>query len=111
MPLDIAIAGRTDLVYRRAQWVNYAATGSREFNGKQATIITGDFRQYAGAPTSGKYQMAITAEGDLVQYIEQMTVAVEQGDNPRTMRITSQWDVSLVPNGKVDPSLFKVITR
>jgi hypothetical protein len=43
--------------------------------------------------------------------VEETNVAVGEGGNVQTVRITSQWDVNLVVGGKVDPSLFKVVLR
>jgi len=111
MPLDIAIANRSDLIYRRAQWATYTLSGSKEIAGKMAHVVSGSFRPYAGAEVIGKFQMAITDEGDLLQYIEETNVAVGDGANAQTVRITSQWDVTLAVGAKVDPALFKVVLR
>jgi len=111
MPLDIAISGRDDLLYRRAQWLTFKVIGNKEVAGRPVSLVGGDYRPYAGAEAIGKYQMAITPEGDLLQYVEETNVAVGEGGNVQTVRITSQWDVNLVVGGKVDPGLFKVVLR
>jgi len=111
MPLDIAIAARTDLVYRRAQWATYSMIGQREVNGKSANIIGGDFRQYAGAPVTGKYEMAITGDGDLLLYQEKTNVMVGEGAGARTVEVVSRWDVDLRVGATVNPSLFNVVVR
>ncbi len=111
MPLDIAIAARGDLVYRRAQWATYAVVGEKQVRGKKANLISGDFRQYSGAVVTGIYQMAVTDTGELLQYVEVTNVAVGDGPNSQTVRITSQWEVDLTINGKVDPTLFKVLVK
>lgn len=108
MPLDIAIGRREDLVYRRNQWVNYTLGGTKEIGGKTAYLVTGDYRDYAGAPSSGVYQMAITADGDLLQYVEKTKIALDS-QGAQTVTLTNQWDVNLIVNGKVDPALFKVV--
>ena len=108
-PLDIAIAAKTDLAYRRGQWVNYAAIGEKEIGGQHAFLVGGSYRQAAGGPVMGTYQMAITAEGDLLQYVEKSRFAIGNGGGTREVWITSQWDVALAVNGAVNASLFKVI--
>jgi hypothetical protein len=109
MPLDIAIAARTDLMYRRNQWVDFAAAGEKEIRGKHAYIVSGGYRQVAGGPATGTYQMAITKDGDLLQYVEKARFGVGDGAASRPVWITSQWDVELVVNGPVNQGLFKVI--
>jgi hypothetical protein len=111
MPLDIAIAAPDDLRYRRAQWATYVVNGEKEIAGKKAYLVGGDFRQYAGAPVSGRYQMAITDTGDILQYGEETNISVGEGAQAQTIKVSSQWDVNLNVNGKVDPALFKVIVR
>lgn len=111
MPIDIAIADRNDLVYRRGQWINYAPKGQKEIRGRAGTIIGGDLRGYAGGPQTGSYQMVITHEGELLQYVEVVTVKAGEDRNAPEVKITSLWDVDLKINGKVDPALFKVIVR
>lgn len=111
MPLDIAIADRNDLIYRRGQWIDYALTGQKEINGRTGSIIKGKLRMYSGAEQAGEYQMVVTKEGELLQYVEQVKVATGDGPNPPFTTITSQWNVDFKVNGKVDPALFKVIVR
>jgi hypothetical protein len=111
MPLDMAISNRDDLVYRRAQWATYRIIGTKTLSGRQARLVGGDFRPYSGADVIGKYQMAITDEGDLLQYVEESHVAVGEGAGAQTVRITSQWEVDLKVGAVVDPTLFKVVIR
>jgi hypothetical protein len=111
MPLDIAIAERTDLVFRRGQWGTYSKTGQKEVRGKIGSIIKGEFRMYAGAPPSGEFQMVVTDEGELLQYVEVVNIALSEGPNPKYQAVTSQWDVDLKINGQVDPALFKVVVK
>jgi len=70
-----------------------------------AHVIGGDWRQYADAPVSGKYQVVITNDGELVRYVRKETVAGPPGVAP--IDVTTIWDVDLKLNGKVDPSYFK----
>jgi hypothetical protein len=111
MPLDIAIAARTDLVYRRAQWATYSVLGKKELDGKSVSVIGGDFRQYAGAPVTGKFEMAVTNEGDLVQYLEKTNVMVGEGAGARSVEVISRWDVDLRVGAMVNPALFNVVIR
>ncbi|MBC8063287.1 MAG: hypothetical protein H7Y17_00530, partial [Chlorobia bacterium] len=111
-PLDIAISAPGDLVYRAGQWgKGYGKEGKKEINGKSAFLVGGEFRPYAGAEATGRYHMAITEGGELLEYIEVIKVAVGDGPNPQIVEVTSRWDVNLIINGKVDPSLFRVVSR
>lgn len=107
-PLDIAIGGRGDLVYRIGQWATREVIGTKEIGGKTVYLVGGQYRPYAGSEVIGKYQMALTPDGDLLQYVDEQVVGVE-GRNP--VKVHSQWDVQFTVDGKVDPALFKVITR
>lgn len=108
MPLDVAIGGREDLTFRIGQWATREVVGTKEIGGKSAYLVAGDYRAYSGSPVLGKFQMAITAEGDLLQYVEEQHVGVEGRD---AVKVHSQWDVQFAVDGKVDPALFKVVTR
>lgn len=108
MPLDIAIGGREDLIFRIGQWATRAVIGTKEVSGKTGYIVGGDYRAYSGSPVLGKFQITVTAEGDLLQYVEEQHVAVEGRDK---VKVVSQWDVQFAVDGKVDPALFKVVTR
>lgn len=111
MPLDIAIAFNKDLLYRRNQWATMSVTGQKDFGGKTAYLVSGDYRDYLGAQVTGKYQMAITEDGDLLQYAEDTHIAVGEGANTQTVEVTNTWDVSLKVNAPVDQALFKVIVK
>lgn len=105
MPLDIALAHPANLRYRRGQWIDHAVTGTKEIRGKTAYIVSGKYRINQGEPESGRYQMAITADGDLLQYVESIVVGV----GSKNVEIISQWDVDFTINGPVNPALFKVV--
>jgi hypothetical protein len=55
--------------------------------------------------------MAITSEGELLEYAEIMNVATTQGQGANFVKVLSTWDVNLKVNGTVDPALFKVIVK
>jgi len=105
MPLDIAIARRDDMLFRKNQWMDYAVTGKNTLRGVEGFRISGGLRENLGAAQMGSYQMVVSEEGDLLQYVEQMKVAVGEG---KSVLVTSQWDVNLKVNATVEPSLFKV---
>jgi hypothetical protein len=111
MPLDIAIAERNDLVYRRGQWMTYGNSGSKDIRGKTGYIVGGKFRMYASGPETGTYQMVITSDGELLQYVEKVNVATSQDQNPNYVTVVSQWDVDLKINGAVNAALFKVVVK
>jgi hypothetical protein len=111
MPLDIAISRLDDLKYRRNQWATMSVTGQKDVGGIRAYLVSGDYRDYLGAKVTGKYQMAITEEGDLLQYAEDTHIAVGEGANTQTVEVINTWDVSLKVNAAVDPALFKVVVK
>jgi len=106
MPLDIAISRLDDLKFRRNQWVPpYNVISQKEIRGKTAYIVQGDYRDYAGVQPTGIFQMAITADGDLLQYVQKQKLQIDG----HAIELTSQWDVDLKVNGPVDATLFKVV--
>ncbi len=109
MPLDVAIAGKDDLLYRVGQWASRALQGTKEIAGKTAFLVGGDFRPYNGTDVIGTYQMAITADGELLNYMEKQHVGVEGRPNP--VEVISNWEVRLQIDGQVNQGLFKVIVK
>lgn len=109
MPLDVAVAGKEDLLYRAGQWASRQLQGTKEIAGKTAYLVGGNFRPYNGAEVIGKYQMAITADGELLNYIEEQYIGVEGRPDP--VRIVSTWEVQLQIDGQVNQALFKVVVR
>lgn len=108
MPLDVAVGGQPDLLYRIGQWQTRSVKGKKMIGDISTYLVSGSYRPYASAEPVGTYQMAISEEGDLLQYVEEQYVAVD-GRDP--VKVHSQWDVQLKVDGKVDPTLFKVIIK
>jgi hypothetical protein len=112
-PLDIAISQHDALKAFVDQLASVADQGDATINGHTAHLIGGDWRQYADAPVSGVYQLAITDEGDLLRFILKEKVADAGLDaNGSVIRtpvidVTTTWNIDLKVNGTVDESLFK----
>lgn len=104
-PLDIAISRGDDLKFLKGQWADMEFHGKEEINGKTARLIVGAWRENPRATPSGRYQMAITDDGELLRYATQITIQIE---NVGTAQVTSVWKVNLDVNGKPNASLFTV---
>lgn len=109
VPLDIAIGRTEDLQFVRATWANLLYVGLQSVNGKECHVIRGDHRVNGSSPVSGRFEIAVTAEYDLVRY--QIIQRFAPPTNPEAMvDVLFNWDVSLEVNGTVDPKLFRVRT-
>jgi len=112
-PLDIAISRHDALKAFSDQLASVSDQGTSTINGKSAHIVTGDWRQYVDAPVSGTYQLAITDDGDLLQYILNEQVEPAGADSrggvvrmAQSISVTTTWNVDLAVNGPVDEKLF-----
>lgn len=108
MALDVAIGRREDLAFIRGQWATMQAMGSFPVREQTAFVVGGDWRPDATAPVAGTYRMAITADGDLVQYEIRQTIVVP-GSNLGPQTIVQTWDVNLSLTTKPNPDLFKLV--
>lgn len=105
-PLDVVIGRTEDLKLFRDQIVSLDDEGRDTVNGQPVRIIGGDWREYASAPPSAKYQLAITDSGDLLRYTTKEKVADPSG-KIQPVDVTTVWNVDIKVNGPVDESLFK----
>ena len=112
-PLDIAISRHDALKAFSDQLASVSDQGNTTINGKSAHIVTGDWRQYVDAPVSGTYQLAITDDGDLLQYVLNEKVDPAGADAnggvvrmTQPINVTTIWNVDLTVNGQVDEKLF-----
>lgn len=104
-PLDVAIGRTEDLKQFRDQIVSLEDQGQDTINGQTVHLVGGDWREYASAPPSAKYQIAISDAGDLLRYITKERVADPSG-KLQPVEVTTTWNVDLKVNGSVDESLF-----
>ena len=112
-PLDIAVSRRDALKAFSEQLATVNDQGAATVNGKSAHLISGDWRQYAEAPVSGTYQLAITDDGDLLRYILTERVDPAGADASggvvrmnQSIDVTTTWNVDLSVNGQIDAKLF-----
>ena len=112
-PLDILISNHGDLVAFKDQLSSLVDQGDATIYGQKAHLVGGDWRQYADAPVSGTYQMAITDAGDLLRFVLKETVS-DSGLSANgavvttpNVEVTTTWDVDLMLNGRVDEKLFQ----
>lgn len=108
-PLDLIIGRKEDLEFRRLQWATLDRLGETKIGDLDVTVIGGKYRDYGRAPVSGTYEMHIDASGQLRRYVERETVAVKVNRQDVIQQVESVWDVSIVKDGPVDQSLFKVV--
>lgn len=105
-PLRIAIGRMEDLRLFRDQWATVEIQGDEKIGGKAAFTIGGDWREYREAPISAKYQIAITADGDLLQFAQRETV--QPDPSVPAHEVITVWTAELETNPKLDPLLFKL---
>lgn len=111
-PLDIAIGRPEDLRF----WTNQLATleyrGLRAFQGQQAHVIGGAWREYGDAPNSGRYELVLSQNHDLLQYTLEIPTGVTDPATRRVVQrfnVVTRWEVRFDLDPKIDPALFKVI--
>jgi hypothetical protein len=105
-PLNFIIGRQRDLDFHRQQWASLEYQNTEKIDGKTAHLITGRWKESPADPVAtGWFQMAITAEGELMRYATKQTVQVQNFD---PVEITTTWTVKVTKDGKVDPKLFKV---
>lgn len=104
VPLDIAVGRKQDLMLFKSQIATLQDLGPATVDGQAVRLIGGDWRAYADAPVSAKYQMAITDQGDLVRYVQRELIA-DPRPNMAPIEVVSTWiarfDLSTPPDPKV----------
>ncbi len=105
-PLDIAIAGVEDLKMNRDRWATCKLAGEVEVDGKPAYRVIGDWRPVAKMLPTGKYEMIISKQGDLLRYNcqEVMNRTFKEGEKGKEKEWseTHVFDTAYVVNLKVD---------
>lgn len=110
IPEFLAIGGTDCLQAIKDQLATIAFSGTTKMDNKEVSILSGDWRYDTKHRASGKYQMFVTADGDLKRFTEQEMVALTQpGQQAAPVTVSSVWDVDLQVNAKPDESVFKVV--
>lgn len=105
-PLDIAISRTEDLQYLRGQWYTVRLDGITKVRESEAYSIIGQWKEYGDAVNpSGRFQMVIGKDGDLMRYAVEQTLEI----SGQRINVTSVWDVDLKVNVEVDQKLFKLV--
>ncbi len=109
-PLDIAIGRIEDLSHDKATWMTMQWGGKVTFNGVEANLIKGKWREYGDqvsdpAYAPGDYEMIVTDDGKLLRY----GIAQMMSGNGIQAEVNLVWDVDLRINDKPDPGLFRVV--
>ncbi|MBI5706189.1 MAG: hypothetical protein HZC36_04280 [Armatimonadetes bacterium] len=105
-PLDIAISRTEDLQYLRGQWYTVRVDGVTKVRDVEAYSISGQWKEYGDADhPSGRFQMLIGKEGDLMRYVIEQTLDL----GGQRFNVTSLWEVDLKVNVEVDQKLFKLV--
>lgn len=103
--LDIVMSRPEDLRYLRNQWATLEILREVEIAGKKATVVGGRWRQDDGSTANGSYEISISAEGELLRYVQREPFVVDK----RTVYAVYTYDVDVRINEKPKPELFKVI--
>jgi hypothetical protein len=112
VPLDIAIGRHEDLQHDVLTWMTVQSGGKVTVDGVEANSVIGKWRPYGEASNDannapGQYELDITDDGKLVRYI--ILQYIRDPRNGNTVNLTETWKVNLVPGGKPDAALFKLI--
>lgn len=106
-PLDMAL-GRPEVIRQVLdQWATMTLEGETKVGDKMAYVISGDWREDAKKPVTGKFWIVVSPSGDLHRYQTRETVSFDQALGPQV--VDSTWEVKFELNAKPNPQLFAVI--
>lgn len=109
-PVRIAIARVEHLKYLKNQWATLELKGREAIDGIQTNHIVGDYRVDPASPVSGTFEMFITDDGDLMRFVMHTLIApAANGTAIEPFPLDTTWECRLEVNGKIDPSLFRVL--
>ena len=103
--LDIAIAHMQHLEDLDINVLTHKLTGVVDYEGKKAYHLTGDWGQALNSLPTGKYELWISTEFDLLKFVLTEQYAV----NGRVVKLTTTETADLKVNAAVNQSLFKVV--
>jgi len=106
-PIDLAVAGAVDIRYANDQWANLDPLKEIAVDGNTAYHVTGDLRAFRDAPVTGKYEMVISREWDLLKFVRHESIMDPRTKTP--VAIDTIYDIRFEVNGKPDPKLFIVV--
>lgn len=105
-PLDIAFARNVDLREVLSHWGNMAFGKRMKVRDIDVNVIEGDYMEVPGADPTGTFALAISDQGDILQYVVKNRYAVPSQPQEK-IEVTSLWDVDLKVDVEVDPKVFK----
>jgi hypothetical protein len=104
--IDIAIGRTQDLRDLMGKWVGMKVFGAVKANGQDVTAVVGSYREDAAAPINGSFELYLTADFDIVKYVQKQRFAVPTQPD-KMVDVTTIWDSTLKVDGPVNPALFK----
>ncbi len=106
--LAIVIGFLPDLKAIRGTWASIETGVPAQVRGVDVTAIKGAYRDSSTQPVSGRYEIDIDKDANLIRYVTEQSFSVP--NNPdQSVRVDSVWDVDLKVGSLADPTLFKVI--
>jgi hypothetical protein len=106
---DFAIGRRDDLAQFRDDVVSLKIDHKEKVGADDVYVLTGEWRMTKGLPTSGHFEMYITADGDFRRFVLREQVAVPNHPEMAPVQVTTTYDSSLKVDGDVKEELFKTI--
>jgi len=105
--LAMMISRRDDLVALLQMWGPTTIAGKTTLRGTEAFVIDGSYRVASGGRLSGKLEMVITADGDLLRYVQREKVQLPAPSN-KLVELVTTWDCNVRVDAPVDDGLFTV---
>jgi len=111
IPELIAIAGTPEMQQVKDQLASVSFAGKSKIGDTDVAVITGDWRSDHRFPASAKFEMYVTADGQLKRFVRKQLVAVNipGGGQLAAQQVVTTWDVNLKVNGTPDEALFTVV--
>ena len=102
--LDIAFAHKPHLSDFTGHVVSAVLSGSVQYKGRQVYRVTGAWRYYKGDRPSGRWEMLVSSEYDILRF----TLVERYSVRGKSVDVTIIETVDLKVGAKVDDAVFKV---
>jgi hypothetical protein len=109
--LGIAVGWNEELRRITETWETLGAPEPAALDKVEGYWIRGSYRQNALSRSSGTYEMFITNEGELREYVIHELVGAPASASLAPTVVTTTWTVDFKLGAKPDPSLFRVVVR